>query len=117
MLLSTLPNRTVALERQNVNRDLTGSKLAPTWTNKASFLCLIEPASAHTTSEYARRNIRVTDRIYTNKDFDASGGPGVRPGDRVNDAGTFYVIHGVQPYNSSLGATKVVVLDSERLIT
>ncbi len=117
MPFSTLLDRRLTLQRQQLTSDASGGTTR-TFVDVLTLLpCAIAPASAGVVADYARRDMIVNHHVYTTADLDGLIAGGVRLGDRIADGGVIYLVKAVlRSANTAVSAEVVYQLDCERRI-
>lgn len=90
---SSLMDQLVSVQRATVTQDAGGGEVQAFADVATNVTASVQSLNARTVSDYARRDIRVTNAIYSTYDFDTRLSGGLATGDRIIDAdGIKYVV-------------------------
>ena len=119
-MFGTLMDKTVTVRREVKTQDASGATVRGSFVNVATGVqAAIQAASSRLTEDYARRNIRVTEVVYSEFDFDTNLSGGIKLGDQIVDANSVvYVVRGFgKDSNSIISPNPLYKIACERLIS
>jgi hypothetical protein len=116
-MFTSLMDKSVSVQRETKGQDASGATTRASFASVATAVqCAIQSASSRQVDDYARRNIRITNVIYSEYDFDANLSGGLKLGDQIVDGSTVYVVKTVdQDRNANLSPTPLYKITCERL--
>jgi hypothetical protein len=94
-IFRAMMDTTATHERNVPTTDANGGPVANWTTVLASFKCSIWPLDTAVATDYAQRQIAVSHAICTDTDL------GAKPADRINVAGVYYIVKGLEPYSNT----------------
>lgn len=116
MSISALLDQSLTLQRPTVTSDASGGSVRAFNAILNNIPCAVSPASAAIAADYARRDMVVNYRIYTNLDLDSAVSGGVQLGDRLTDGSHYYLVKAVKRSANALVTAEVLFeIDCERI--